>query len=357
MDFSNKQKLEMEIFPAVGLGPFVLGMPIRNAIEIIQQQQSLILHFELKYCKENPLASDILLDLVDDGLLLRFNPISQRLGSIEIYETKKLDIAYGNTIFCSGRVNPTFDQVYKAFGPTHPGSFDSRVNVYQLSYPGLHFEFNASRVTPESIAELPLVNHDGSSPCTTRITVVPGGKTATTHDVSRDVVILFDKGVQIGDDLLTFESSVQDVLSLLGQPCRIYTKGDDKLQIHAKTLTKTPMADYFYNYFDLGLDVLFDSQRHTIKKLILHTNTPHHHEFNRYAKCHLKLRLNDDDAWISADDRFDQIAAREPAEFDSPIVQMSPFGVLLFYGYRNVIFEVVKTNQYVASICVFAPDQ
>ena len=93
--------------------------------------------------------------------------------------------------------------------------------------------------------------------------------------------------------------------SLLGQPCRIYTKGDDKLQIHAKTLTKTPMADYFYNYFDLGLglffhlslllllvvwcecwilDVLFDSQRHTIKKLILHTNTPHHHEFNRYAK-------------------------------------------------------------------------
>ena len=77
----------------------------------------------------------------------------------------------------------------------------------------------------------------------------------------------------------------------------------------------------------------------------------------RTSQCHLKLRLNDDDAWISADDRFDQIAAREPAEFDSPIVQMSPFGVLLFYGYRNVIFEVVKTNQYVASICVFAPDQ
>jgi hypothetical protein len=57
---------------------------------------------------------------------------------------------------------------------------------------------------------------------------------------------------------------------------------------------------------------------------------------------------------VSADDRFDRVMAAAPSEFAQPIVQMSPFGVLLFYGYRNVIFEVLKMNQYIASICVFA---
>jgi hypothetical protein len=106
---------------------------------------------------------------------------------------------------------------------------------------------------------------------------------------------------------LVFVESIEYICSILGQPNRIYTKGDDKLQIHSKSALRAAVADYFYNYFDVGIgnfviyilfrktssstiitiiiiDILFDSQRHTIKKVVLHTNTPHHHEFNRYAK-------------------------------------------------------------------------
>lgn len=38
--------------PAVGLGSFTLGMTIRNAIQKLQELQSSVGNFDLKYCKE-----------------------------------------------------------------------------------------------------------------------------------------------------------------------------------------------------------------------------------------------------------------------------------------------------------------
>jgi hypothetical protein len=43
-------------------------------------------------------------------------------------------------------VKPTFDQVYKTFGPTHPGKFDEVQEVYELVYPGLQLLFNAAQL-------------------------------------------------------------------------------------------------------------------------------------------------------------------------------------------------------------------
>lgn len=39
--------------------------------------------------------------------------------------------------------------------------------------------------------------------------------------------------------------------------------------------------DYFYNYFHLGIDVLFDGSTHRCKKIILHSNVPGHFDFQR----------------------------------------------------------------------------
>lgn len=44
----------------------------------------------------------ILLDLHEDGFLLRFEPASQRLVAIEIYDASKLDIAYNTNVFWCG---------------------------------------------------------------------------------------------------------------------------------------------------------------------------------------------------------------------------------------------------------------
>jgi len=42
---------------------------------------------------------DIVLDLVEDGFLLRFEPISQRLKMIEIYDVPKLTLSYCGSVF------------------------------------------------------------------------------------------------------------------------------------------------------------------------------------------------------------------------------------------------------------------
>lgn len=121
-------------------------------------------------------------------------------------------------------------------------------------------------------------------------------------------------GIELhGGDVLTFDSTTQDVLrfflflflfanssvckherflrSILGQPNRIYTKLDDKLKIHSQSASATPTNDYFFNYFDLGIDVLFDSQRHSAKKFVLHTNSPHNVDFNCYSKVSISASL------------------------------------------------------------------
>ena len=51
-------------------------------------------------------------------------------------------------------------------------------------------------------------------------------------------------------------------------------------------------AHYFYNYFDLGVDLLFDGLEHRVIKIVLHTNFPSHHDFYRYvaaATIHVHL--------------------------------------------------------------------
>ena len=47
--------------------------------------------------------------------------------------------------------------------------------------------------------------------------------------------------------------------------------------------------DYFFNYIDLGLDILFDGKNHSVKKFILHCNQIGHFDFNRWNKCNFYI--------------------------------------------------------------------
>ena len=52
------------------------------------------------------------------------------------------------------------------------------------------------------------------------------------------------------------ECCVQDVVSGLGSPSRVFFKAEDKMKIHSANAHKqvhSTSADYFYNYFTLGL--------------------------------------------------------------------------------------------------------
>ena len=52
-----------------------------------------------------------------------------------------------------------------------------------------------------------------------------------------------------------FGHSVQDVVSAIGAPARVFYKSEDKMKIHSPNAHRkaaTQKSDYFYNYFTLG---------------------------------------------------------------------------------------------------------
>ena len=61
-------------------------------------------------------------------------------------------------------------------------------------------------------------------------------------------------GPAVVKDVL-FGDSVQDVISAIGAPARIFYKSEDKMKIHSPNAHRkaaTQKSDYFYNYFTLG---------------------------------------------------------------------------------------------------------
>lgn len=97
-----------------------------------------------------------------------------------------------------------------------------------------------------------------------------------------------------------FGDSCQDVCTNLGAPSRVFYKSEDKMKIHSPSAHKRVQnrrSDFFFNYFTLGLDILFDARTQKAKKFILHTNFPGHFVFNIYHRCEFKLELNAD-KWV-----------------------------------------------------------
>jgi len=101
-------------------------------------------------------------------------------------------------------------------------------------------------------------------------------------------------GVELRGRKLRFGAMPQDVFSDLGPPEQVCVKDVDTVRIHSSRAMPTcsPGPDYYYNYYNLGLDVLFDGCSHLVKKVILHTNPPTHELFTRYTRCFYQIPIN-----------------------------------------------------------------
>lgn len=71
----------------------------------------------------------------------RFDPGTQRLKLIDVYDVRKCLLAYSGTQLSGKGTEPTCALVYRTFGPTYPGTVDRKRNVYFLQYPGVCFMF------------------------------------------------------------------------------------------------------------------------------------------------------------------------------------------------------------------------
>lgn len=85
--------LDLEVVPERSLGneqwEFALGMPLAQAISILQKHCRIIKNVQVLYSEQMPLSHDLILNLTQDGIKLLFDACNQRLKVIEVYDLSK----------------------------------------------------------------------------------------------------------------------------------------------------------------------------------------------------------------------------------------------------------------------------
>ncbi|XP_050505912.1 PHAF1 protein CG7083 isoform X1 [Diabrotica virgifera virgifera] len=400
--------LTLEVVPERSLGceqwEFILGMHFSQAVAIIQSQVGIIKGVQVLYSDVKPLEADLVINLPHDGIRLFFDPVSQRLKIIEIYSMKFVKLKYCGLEFNSPEILPSIEQIEHSFGATHPGVYDSEKQLFMLNFRGLSFYFPVeSKFQCGSTHNLGSLQFPaGSSPLVSRLAIYSGAgveqafapelpltcyygqlylKKASVlrgESYTRGIKLQLLSGIltpwpitgshnRLPDSIrqefekeVLLGQSAQEIATALGAPSKVFFKSEDKMRIHSPNAHRKITAirsDYFFNYFTLGLDILFDANTNTAKKIVLHTNYPGHYNFNMYMRCEFELTLKNVE--ISGYTHWNDICTKlTPSE--RPVVlnrasstnTTNPFGSTLCYGYQDIIFEVMP-NHYIASLTLY----
>lgn len=101
-----------------------------------------------------------------------------------------------------------------------------------------------------------------------------------------------------GQRKVLFGDTMQSVLTELGAPDSCYYRTFDNYEMFLPMPERMPQldqqvschrTDMFFNYFNLGMDVVFDAVSMGVKKFVLHASPPEAVEFESYSRCHFRL--------------------------------------------------------------------
>ncbi|XP_064599085.1 phagosome assembly factor 1-like [Liolophura sinensis] len=409
--------LDLEVVPERSLGneqwEFVLGMPFYQAVNILKRQDRLIKAVQVWYSDQNPLQMDLVLNLSQDGIKLIFDPVSQRLKIIEVNIMSKVKLKYCGVHFNAPQIQPTIEQIDQSFGATHPGVYNSEKQLFVLNFRGLSFDFPIeSKFEPRyahGLGSLQFPN--GASPVVSRMCIYTGNSLADTrapplpitcfhgncfveclevlreHNVTKGLKFilvtegngpgkLLDPRKKTVERIVRFGDSCQDVISALGCPSKVFYKAEDKMKIHspdAHKRVKSRWSDFFFNYFTMGVDILFDANTHQVKKFLMHTNYPGHYNFNMYCRCEFKLPAvvdrpkgertrhpSEDELIVTAYHKWEDVQEWLVKPQERPVIlnrssstnTSNPFGSTFCYGVQDMIFEVMQ-NHHIASVTLY----
>uniref|UniRef100_A0A3Q2PRV4 Phagosome assembly factor 1 n=1 Tax=Fundulus heteroclitus TaxID=8078 RepID=A0A3Q2PRV4_FUNHE len=406
--------LDLEVVPERSLGneqwEFALGMPFSQAISILQKHCRIIKNVQVLYSEQTPLSHDLILNLTQDGIKLLFDATNQRLKVIEVYDLSKVKLKYCGVHFNSQAIAPTIEQIDQSFGATHPGVYNAAEQLFHLNFRGLSFSFQLDSWNEAPKYEVRMTGPIPHGAMVKRMHIYTGNNLQETKlscflcvlrapcvDVLRDgagplglklrlltagsgLGVIADAKIRYLERSIFFGDSCQDVLGALGSPHKVFYKSEDKMKIHSPSPHKqvpSKCNDYFFNYFTLGVDILFDSTTHLVKKFVLHTNYPGHYNFNIYWVIRWKNQ------WSFTGKRADheyteqspyvshkgfkwvngQVMMRRPLNisyshlmfvFDrsSSANNTNPFGSTFCFGLQRMIFEVMQNN-HIASVTLY----
>uniref|UniRef100_A0A4W3HY86 Phagosome assembly factor 1 n=1 Tax=Callorhinchus milii TaxID=7868 RepID=A0A4W3HY86_CALMI len=364
------------------------GMPLAQGVAILQKHCRIIKNVQVLYSEQSPLSHDLILNLTQDGIKLLFDAYNQRLKVIEVYDLSKVKLKYCGVHFNSQAIAPTIEQIDQSFGATHPGVYNAAEQLFHLNFRGLSFSFQldswkeapkfepkfahglASLQIPHGATVKRMYIYTANSLQDTKAPLMPlscfyGNVYAETVEILRDAIgplglrlrlltagcgpgVLADTKMHVFERCVYFGDSCQDVLGALGSPHKVFYKSEDKMKIHSPSPHKqvpSKCNDYFFNYFTLGVDVLFDATMHQVKKFVLHTNYPVVH------KLHF-LHIY----------KWDAIQEMLGHPMEKPVVlhrsssanNTNPFGSTFCFGLQRMIFEVMQNN-HIASVTLYGP--
>ncbi|UJR31079.1 hypothetical protein I4U23_018588 [Adineta vaga] len=387
----------------------VLGMSLYQVIKLLKQNDDQIKSVTLVYNDKDPLSADYTLNLSNDSILLHFDSVTQRLKLIELYDLKKVKLKYFGNCFNSPQIVPTIENINEIFGPTRPGDYNRESQSFLMHFPGLTFFFNqiGAQVEAKAMHGLHSLQFPpGQSPIVSKIYIYYGNvplefsvPPLPVNCFNRSVFLdrlsnLVENQKTIGltcrlmveghapktydpddhidylDATVHFDDTCQDVLSVIGSPNSVYYKTDDKIKIHnpsptsASSQRSQDKSDFYYNYVNFGMDILFDGQSHTVKKFILHTNFPCHYLFDSYFPCNFELTVrnhitgkeitvNSSTRWPAIQEIFEDRHPPAILHRSSSTNTTNPFGPTFCHLVNDdMIFEVMS-NGYIASISFF----
>lgn len=280
------------------------------------------------------------LKIPGQNVILSFDYSTQRLHKITLQQVQKSVLKYRSVNFSSPAqaLLPRLQEIDASFGATRPGQI-TKDGLYVLTYPGINFTFplpnNSSKIhnnlvcdeiqiflnnttnnikntsdtlllsTKSNYALESLVisqTNEGDEQKTKQTRVI----TSETSDESvtnrlRNYSYRFEFTLLHQNKLThqrqTITRSVrlndccQNVQSELGSPDNVFFKSEKQKQFGAPDTIAT---DFFFNYFKLGVDFLFDGRTKRLKKAMLHTCHPEHQDFGKkYSPCIFSLSRPD----------------------------------------------------------------
>ncbi|EHB08062.1 hypothetical protein GW7_04038 [Heterocephalus glaber] len=248
-----------------------------------------------------------------DGIKLLFDAFNQRLKVIEVYDLTKV----------------------------------------KLKYCGVHFTL---RPTPLSrltslLAQLILETNFAHGLASLQI----------THGATAKRMYIYS-----GNSLQDTKAPTMPLSYFLGN---VYTESVDVLRGGTGPSASSIQVDYFFNYFTLGVDILFDANTHKVKKFVLHTNYPGHYNFNIYHCCEFKIPLaikkeNEDGQTETSTtySKWDNIHELLGHPVEKPVIlhrssspnNTKPFGSTFCFGLQRMIFEIMQNN-HIASVTLYDP--
>lgn len=375
--------LDFELIPeraiATASWEIRLGSPIGLVISTFQKAINDVKQVDLGYAED--VESDITLALANDGVRFYFCATSQRLKKIEVFDLTKCTLRYGGIPINSKSTAPTLSQIDSSFGATHPGEYCRIIDAYLLTYRGIAFAFEGKSPNSESVVKTCTV-FDGSVLATAEAPhisfrdIIHCEKCEVGLDVhGTPKMLTFDlitetahEGCQAFTRVIKFDDFPQDVQTEIGCPDNVHFKSEDKMQIH---LGQKPSihTDYIFNYFALGVDLLFSGKTHQLKKFILHSNYPCHYDFSIYDRCEfnipisattLKPELESENLTIDPRTSWNEIAGRVCEPISKPVNlrrtssanNTNPWGSTKCFSFGNIVFEVMG-NDLIATVIIF----